>query len=156
VPRSLDICSTQHSPVHRVLTHGASNRDTHLYSPHNISSVHLTTTTYVRRSGRITNGMRSGRTTPHNPAFSSPTPTPSLPGMTLPRRAWVRLNRLRNGVGCFRSCLYKWDMASSAACACGVEEQAVDHVVSQCPIHRRPHRLHGLTVRPVSRGAKPL
>jgi len=38
------------------------------------------------------------------------------PGMTLPRRAWVRLNRLRTGVGRFRSCLYKWGMASSAAC----------------------------------------
>jgi len=38
------------------------------------------------------------------------------PGMTLPRRAYVRLNRLRTGVGRFRSCLYKWDTASSAAC----------------------------------------
>ena len=37
------------------------------------------------------------------------------PGMTVPRRTWVRLNRLRTGVGRFRSCLYKWGMASSAA-----------------------------------------
>ena len=29
------------------------------------------------------------------------------PGMTLPKRAWVRLNRLLTGVGRFRSCLYK-------------------------------------------------
>jgi len=29
------------------------------------------------------------------------------PGMTFPRRAWIRLNRLRTGVGRFRSCLYK-------------------------------------------------
>jgi len=29
------------------------------------------------------------------------------PGMTLPRKAWVRLNWLRTGVGRFRSCLYK-------------------------------------------------
>jgi len=29
---------------------------------------------------------------------------------------------------------------------CGVEEQTVDHVFFQCPIHRRPHGLHGLTV----------
>jgi len=36
-------------------------------------------------------------------------------GMTLPRRAWVRLNRLRTGVGRSRSCLYKWGMACSAA-----------------------------------------
>jgi len=39
-----------------------------------------------------------------------------------------------------------WGMASSAACQCGAEEQTVDHVVLQCPIHRPPHGLHGLTV----------
>jgi len=44
-----------------------------------MSSVHLTTTTYVRRSGRITNGMRSGRTSPQDSAFSSPTPAPTPP-----------------------------------------------------------------------------
>ena len=50
------------------------------------------------------------------------------------------------GVGRFRSCLYKWSMASSVAGECGAEEQTVDHVVLQCPIHRPPHGLHGLTV----------
>ena len=54
-------------------------------------------------------------------------------------------NRLRTGVGRFRSCLYKWGMASFAACECGAE-QTVDHVVLHCPIHRPPHGLHGLTV----------
>jgi len=54
--------------------HGASNRDPHLYPPHNISSVHLTITTYVRRIERITNAMRCGRTTPQDSAFSSTTP----------------------------------------------------------------------------------
>ena len=55
VPRSLDICSTQRSPVHRVRVrmHGVSNRDTHLYQPHNSSLAHLTTAC-VRCSGRIT------------------------------------------------------------------------------------------------------
>ena len=67
------------SPVHRAQTHRASNRDTHLHLPHNKSSVHLTTTTYVRRSGQITNGMWSGWTTRQNSAFSSPTPVPTLP-----------------------------------------------------------------------------
>jgi len=43
--------------------------------------------------------------------------------------AWVRLNRLRTGVGRFHSCLYKWSM-SSAACECGAEEETVDHVSS--------------------------
>ena len=47
------------SSVHRVQTHSASNRHTHLCPPHNNSSVHLTTATYVRRSWRITDGMRS-------------------------------------------------------------------------------------------------
>ena len=37
------------------------------------------------------------------------TPTPGAPR---PRRAWVRLNRLRTGVGIFRSCLYKWGTGS--------------------------------------------
>jgi len=63
-----------------------------------------------------------------------------------PKRAWVRLNRLRAGVGRFRPCLYKWDMASSAACECGAEEQTVDHVILQCPVHRPPHKLQDLTI----------
>ena len=63
--------------------------------------------------------------------------------MTLPRRAWVWLNHLHTGVGRFRSCLYEWGIASSAACECGAEEQTLDHVVLQYPIHRP---LHGLTV----------
>jgi len=50
-------------------------------------------------------------------------------GLTLLRSAWVRLNRLRTGVGHFCSCLYKWGTASSAACECGAEEQTIDHVV---------------------------
>jgi len=37
-------------------------------------------------------------------------------------------------------------MASSAACECGAEEQTVEHVVLQCPIHQPPHGLHGVTV----------
>jgi len=51
-----------------------------LYSPHNNSSVYpTTTTTYVGRTGRITNGMRIGRITLQDSALSSPTlaPTPS-------------------------------------------------------------------------------
>jgi len=55
-------------------------------------------------------------------------------------------NRLRTGVGRFRSCLYKWGMSSSAACECGAEEQTVDHVVLQCQIHQPPRRLQSLTV----------
>ena len=41
--------------------------------------------------------------------------------------------------------LVQMGMSSSAACECDAE-QTVDHVVLQCPIHRPPHALHGLTV----------
>jgi len=50
-------------------------------------------------------------------------------GMTLSRGAWVRLNRLRTGVGLFRTCLYRLAMTSTAACECGAEEQTVEHIV---------------------------
>ena len=73
MPWSLDTCSTQLSPAHRVGMRGISYRDTHLDSLHT-SSVHLTTTTYVRRSGRIINGTRSGRTTPQDSALQFQTP----------------------------------------------------------------------------------
>jgi len=63
-----------------------------------------------------------------------------------PKKSLIRFNRLRNGVGRFRSCLYKWGMVSSAACECGAEEQTVDHAVLWCPIHRLPNELHGLMV----------
>jgi len=66
--------------------------------------------------------------------------------MTFPRIAWVLFHRLRTGVGRFRSCLYKLLVSSPATCECGAEEQTVDLVVLQCPIHRPPHQLHGLTV----------
>ena len=75
-----------------------------------------------------------------------PDTTSHTPGLTLPKGAWVRLNRLRTSVGRFCSCFYKWVMASSATCEYGAEEQTVDHVVLQCPIHRPSHGLHDLTV----------
>jgi len=65
--------------------HGASNGDTHMYLLHNNSSAHLTTT-YVRRSERITNGMRSGQTIPHASAFSYPTPA-STPWNDPPKKS---------------------------------------------------------------------
>jgi len=71
--------------LHLALTRPSSAKARRLKSRHpfvpaaNISSVHLTLTTYVRRSGRITNGMRSGGTAPQDSTFSSPTPVPTLP-----------------------------------------------------------------------------
>ena len=49
--------------------------------------------------------------------------------ITLSRRACTQLNRLRTGVGRFRSWLYKRGMATSAVCERGAEEQIVSHDV---------------------------
>ena len=67
-------------------------------------------------------------------------------GMGLPRAAWVKLNRLRTGVGRFHSSMHKWGLAPSPNCECGASEQTADHVLTACPIHRAPHGAQGLTV----------
>ena len=67
-------------------------------------------------------------------------------GMGLPRAAWVKLNRLRTGVGRFHSSMHKWGLAPSPNCECGASEQTADHVLTMCPIHWAPHGARGLTV----------
>ena len=67
-------------------------------------------------------------------------------GMGLPRVAWVRLNRLRSGVGRFCSSMYKWGLAPFSKCECGAIDQTADHIISQCPTHRAPRGMFGLTV----------
>ena len=47
--------------------------------------------------------------------------------MSLPRIAWVKLNRLRTGVGVFHSSSHKWALAPSPNCACGACEQTAVH-----------------------------
>ena len=54
-------------------------------------------------------------------------------GMILPRVAWVKLNRLRTGVGQFHSSMHKWGLAPSLNCECGASEQTADHVLTACP-----------------------
>ena len=67
-------------------------------------------------------------------------------GKGLPPAAWVKLNRLRTGVGRFHSSLHKWGLAFSPTCECGASEQIAYHVLTACPIHRAPHGARGLTV----------
>ena len=67
-------------------------------------------------------------------------------GMGLPRTSWVKLNRLRTGVGRFHSSMYKWGVASSPNCECGTSEQTADHVISTCPLHCAPKGIQGLLV----------
>ena len=67
-------------------------------------------------------------------------------GMSLPRVAWVKPNRLRTGVGRFHSSMHKWGLAPSPNCECGASEQTTDHVLTACSIHRTPHGARDLTV----------
>ena len=67
-------------------------------------------------------------------------------GMGLPRAAWVKLNRLRTGVGRFHSSMHKWGLDPLPNCERGASEQTADHVLTTCPIHRAPHGEQGLTV----------
>ena len=50
----------------------------YLYALHNKSSVHLTPTTEVQRSGQVTDSMRSGWRTPRDFICSSPTSVPTF------------------------------------------------------------------------------
>ena len=65
-------------------------------------------------------------------------------GMGLPRTSWVKLNRLRTGVGRFHSSMNKWGVAPSPNCECGVSEQTADHIISACPLHRALKGIQGL------------
>ena len=67
-------------------------------------------------------------------------------GMGLPRAAWVKLNRLRTGVGRFHLSMHKWGLAPLLNCECGASEQTADHILTACPIHRAPQGARVLTV----------
>ena len=67
-------------------------------------------------------------------------------GMGLSRAVWVKLNRLRTGVGRFHSSMHKWGLAPSPNCECGASEQTADHILTACPIYRASHGARGLTV----------
>jgi len=59
------------------------------------------------------------------------------------RPSWVRLYRLRTGVGLLRSTMPKWGLVPSANCRCGAEEQTADHIASCRPLY---HPLNGILV----------
>ena len=59
--------------------------------------------------------------------------------------AWVRLNRLRTGVGQFHSSMHRWGLAPYPNCECGAYEQTADHVLTVCPIYAS-HGARGMMI----------
>ena len=71
--------------------------------------------------------------------------SPTTPGISFPRPAWLKLNRLLTGVGLFRSETHKWSMATTAACESGAKEQTAKHVITSCPIYHYPNGARALS-----------
>jgi len=72
-------------------------------------------------------------------------PTVRCPGFDLPRHPWVRLNRLRTGVGRFKANMWKWGLSESPGCECGADLQTADHIISDCPLYGLPNGAIGLS-----------
>ena len=66
-------------------------------------------------------------------------------GVSLPRAAWVKLNRLRTDFGQFYLFMHKWGIAPSPNCECGTAEQTAYHVLIACSIHWALRGAGGLT-----------
>lgn len=55
-------------------------------------------------------------------------PNTELNGCELPRRTWLRLNRIRTGHGCCAYLIHKWKFVESPLCQCG-ETETMEHYV---------------------------
>ena len=78
-------------------------------------------------------------------------PGDGVEGEHLPRRQWTLLNRLRTGVGRFKTPMKKWGLADSAVCECGEPEQTAEHIITTCPLYRPPSEAGLFQVGPETR-----
>ena len=53
-------------------------------------------------------------------------------GTSLPRQAWVTVNRARVKTGKTGDNLLRWGLRNSAACACGDQQQTMAHILTEC------------------------
>lgn len=59
--------------------------------------------------------------------------TPVL-GMDLPRKVWVRLNRVRSGQGRCNELVYKWKFKESPGYDCDASIQSMQHLILDCQL----------------------
>ena len=78
-------------------------------------------------------------------------PGGGVKGEDLPRHQWTMLNRLRTGVGRFKSSMKKWGLSNSAACECGEPEQTAEHLITDCSLYSPPSEAGLFTLGPETR-----
>ena len=78
--------------------------------------------------------------------------SPTPPGISFPRPAWVKLNRLRVCVGLFRLETHNWGLASTTACECDAKEDTAEHI-TPCLIYHHPNEFRATPN--VSRARRP-
>ena len=59
-------------------------------------------------------------------------PTKPLPGMSLNRKCWARLNRFRTGHGICGESQHRWGLRTNPLCSCG-QIQSMSHIIDNCP-----------------------
>ena len=106
------------------------------------------------RTGRRMHGLRqqeleaSGPTRVHRHVSD---PGEGVKREALSRKHWTTLNRLRTGVGRYRSSMKKWGLADSAACECGEPERTASNIINSCPLHRPSPKAIFFEVGPLTR-----
>ena len=78
-------------------------------------------------------------------------PGEGVKGEDLSQKHWMTLNRLRTGVGRYKSSIKKWRLAVSSAYECGEPEQTADHIINSSPLHRPPSEAGLFEVGPLAR-----
>jgi hypothetical protein len=63
-------------------------------------------------------------------------PSRGVSGFELERKQWTTLNRIRTGCCKSASELHKWGYIPDPRCECGAPVQTLDHIITDCPIHR--------------------
>jgi len=138
------MCSTQRSLVHRMGMHGVSNRHTHLYPPHNNSTVHLKTT-YVGALGR--SPMECGVVGQHyETRYYHPRhrPTWNDPAKNSQPESGLTASAPRPDISAPVCTNEVWSPLRLVSVA--QKNKLSTMLSSQCPINRPLHGLQGLTV----------
>ena len=103
-----------------------------------------------RMRGLRQRGNRSGKH-PDPPEYNATHRTQEKASRDMCRKHWATPNRVRTGVGRYRSSMKKWGLIDTAACECGEPEQKAEHITNRCALHRPPSEAGLFEVGPFTR-----